>query len=314
MESKTIPPYVAVGPTKDLSITVHKETFDSSFLWITIIFSALLLILIGITIYFAYHQTRFGPIPAPIQPTVSSTLRDNFGASGEITTLSRELNNKSTQCNGNGVLINDKCECIPSFIGLSCSIQKHDRRYYAVGNADNINASIIEQFNTQNKSFTEESCSNRCDNLSDCIGFIYDNNICTLLKDKVVIPVNSNLTYSETEDTKLYLLSPDTLHFENRIFLGFNASSLLPRYWLLDNTEDYIQIRPNKIYKLNFLPNYTRMYESYTGIYCTYKFTNRDVNIIMNRGNTNESNIHISGTHIKLPSSWQYKTVYVVYI
>ena len=33
-----IKPYVAVGPTKDLSITVRKETFDNAFLIFTIIF------------------------------------------------------------------------------------------------------------------------------------------------------------------------------------------------------------------------------------------------------------------------------------
>lgn len=346
-----IKPYVSVGPTDELSVTVKKETFDSAFIWVTIIFGLALLILVGLTIFFAYQQSKLPPPPPPLRPIKQNpTLHTNIGAAASPTTL---INNKlilqqdgselvtQQQCEAsyNTKWDGSHCECEPPFFGPKCSREKHDKKYYAVGtpNENTLGFTVIDKFISSGKSFTatssENSCSDRCNKTEDCIGFIYHDydeddetiteymdetaniGMCLLLKDKVIVPQDSTIPYFIDIDPTLYLRSSDNLYFENRIFLGAYIRALPPRYWLVKENLNYIQLTPGEIRKLQFVPTYTKMYNQHTGIYCTHRFSTEEINLLINRGENSECYIHRPGTIINLPLDWKYKTnLYVVYV
>lgn len=323
---KDIKPYVTIGPTKDLSVTVHKETFDSAFIWATLIFGVLLLIIIGLTVFFAYEASKLGPIPPPLEPITSTlSVHDNVGAAISSYSIIKGVNNAinlnlhTCTKDNNAKIVDDVCVCESPFFGPSCSIQKHDRRYFAVGDVDNIEINVITELQTNNKSFSkdagdisDDSCSNYCNNLENCTGFIYRNNDCTLLTGNTIIL--TPLTYNN-HDSELYLLSPDTLYFKDIIFLAESINSLSSRYWLVKETSSYLQLPVREIRKLSFLPKYSRIYGNYTGIFCTYKFTIDKVATILDRGDTTESIIHRPNTDINLPFHWKLKKdLYVVYV
>ncbi len=286
--------YVSIGPREDMAITLDKDTFDTGFIALTILFVFGLLLISGLTIYFAYQQTSLPPPPPPLQPltSIDMSLHSNYGS----TSSEQEILDK----------------CNPPFFGPNCSIEKHDRNYYAVGtpNPSDMKLSIINNIFTNRKSFTEDSCSSQCDNTDECVGFIYQNNVCTLLKDNIIS--ESVIPYSKYKNSTLYLKSSDNLHFEHKIFLGAYIHSLPPRYWLVKDTPHYLQLSPNEISKLIFYPTYFKSYNLYTGIYCIHPFTHKDIPILLNR---NEGvYIHHPNTNLELPSSWKHRILYVAYI
>lgn len=292
--------YVSVGPREDMSITVRKETFDGGFIALTILFIFGLLLVSGITIYFAYHQANLPPPPPPLVPltSVDMSLHSNFGAAASE----------------NDIISSDN-KCNSPFFGPSCSLEKHDQNYYSVGtpNKSHLQLSIIDTISTPRKSFTTDSCSSYCNDLDDCVGFFYEFNVCTLLKDDVFI--DSTLPYSQNTNSTLYMKSSDNLHFNQRIFLGAYIHSLPPRYWLVKETPYYLQLTPKEINKILFAPTYVKTYHPYTGIYCTHSFSLNDIPILLKRDTSTNCYIHYPGTDINLPSSWKYKTpLYVSYI
>jgi hypothetical protein len=329
-----IKPYVAVGPTKELSVTVHKETFDAGFIIFTIVFGLALLIVVGVTIFFAYQQSKLPPPPPGLTSNKQQlTLHTNLGAATTpnnfitnnllIPTDGSALTTKQ-QCESvsNTKWVDNECKCNPPFFGPTCSQERHDSKYYAVGipNESTLNINVIDDIMSYGKSFSatgsKGSCSDFCNKSQECIGFIYHHpGMCTLLKDDIIVPKDSGISYSTDVDSTLYLKSSNNLHFEDRIFLGAFISSFPPRYWLIKETPYYAQLLPNVITKISFAPTYTKIYGSFTGIYSLHPFSNDDIDILLNRKETNECYIHRPGTTIDLPPDWKYKThLYVVYV
>lgn len=333
--------YVAVGPTEDLSVTVDKRTFDSAFITATIIFGLLLLILIGFTIYAAYRQSKLPPPPtAPLTPiTPAASIHTNLGASSHKATpitkkghIAADASDLTTQhqCKStpNTIWTENGCDCLAPFFGPSCSKERHDKKYFAVGipksNYSELNASVIDTVMSDGKSFNangvQGSCSDHCDKIAGCNGFIYhpiDNGpgVCTLLSNDVIVPGGSTILYSHDVDATLYLKSSDNLQFEDRIFLSVYAWTIPPRYWLVNETQYYKQVYPNNITTLSFAPGYSKIYGSYTGIYSLHPFTNDEINILLQRRENSQCYIHRPGTDITLPPDFQYKTpLYVVYV
>jgi hypothetical protein len=332
-----IKPYVAVGPTKDLSVTVHKKTFDSAFIAATIIFGIILLALIGFTIFAAYRQSRLQTPPtAPLETvTLASSLHTNLGASshgatpiaktGQIAPDASDLTTQS-QCESNphAIWIENKCDCLSPFFGPTCSRERHDKKYFAVGipkiKNSRLNVDIINTVTSNGKSFNSNgvkgSCSDVCNKTDKCTGFIYqDPGTCTLLSGDIIIPEESTILYSHDVDATLYLKSSDNLHFQDRIFLSVYSWTIPPRYWLVDETKYYRQLYPNIIVSLSFVPGYSKIYGSYTGIYCRHPFTVDDIDILIQRGENSQCYIHRPNTQINIPIDFQYKTpLYVVYV
>lgn len=332
-----IKPYVSVGPTKELSVTVRKETFDITFLTFTIIFGLALLVIVGLTIFFAYQQSKLPPPPPPVKinrpdPTLHSNLGAAASAGSIIDTSVRDINlqeggsalTTQSQClsASNTTWNGSRCECKPPFFGSTCSREKHDKRYYAVGipNEDNVQFAILDEITSNGKSFNsngfEGSCSDHCNKTDECIGFIYHSpNMCTLLKDNVIVATDSTIPYSNDLESTLYMRSSDNLQFENRIFLGGYTGSSPPRYWLVKETANYLQLFPGEIRSISFVPLYTKIYDYYTGIYCLHPFSTDDLDTILDRGDTSECYIHRQGSPINIPSHWKYRTpIYVTYV
>ena len=313
--------YVAVGPTKDLSITVHKDTFDSGFLVFTIIFGLFLFVVIGITVFFANQNTKLPPPPAPITTTKPNPeLHSNIGAatSGNILDDTSSFTTlQQCESSSNTIWTNEKCSCKHPFFGNECSREKHDKSYFAVGTPDfhNLQLSVSNTIKTNSKSFNDKSCSKLCDKSEGCIGFLYDNKICTLLKDNIIVAKDATIPYDMHTESTLYMKSSDNLQFENRIFLGGYTGAFPPRYWLVKETGMYLQLYPGEIRKISFAPIYTKIHGYYTGIYCLHPFSDEDINTILDRGDTSECYIHRQGSNINIPPHWKYKVpLYVVYI
>lgn len=340
-----IKPYVSVGPTKELSVTVQKETFDSAFLTITIIFGLALFVIVGLTIFFAYQQSKLPPPPPPVKlKKVDPTLHSNVGAAASAASLignninlpedgSALITQSECLSQPNTVWNGSNCQCKPPFFGPICSREKHDKRYYAVGipNEDTLQFTVLDEIMSNGKSFnsngSQGSCSDYCNKSEECIGFIYHNpytsygdvkqqaGMCTLLKDNVVVPADSTISYSNDLESTLYMRSSDNLQFENRIFLGGYTGSFPPRYWLVKETPSYLQLLPGEIRSISFVPVYTEIKGYYTGIYCLHPFSSEDIDVILDRGNTSECYIHQQNSQINIPSHWKYRTpIYVAYV
>jgi len=322
-----IDPYVAIGPTPDLSIFVHKNTFDTGFIVFTIIFGFGIILLIALTTFFSYNVSKLPPPPPPLQKIdINPALHTNYGGVsqssenviGDAIYYTNEyqcLQNKNTSWN------KIECQCKNGFFGPDCNREKHDKRYFSVGhpNINQIKFNEINKIKSNGKSFNTnnnfDSCSQKCNTTQNCIGFIYDKpNLCTLLSDTVIIPKGIDLPYSPDIESTLYLKSSDDLYFKNRVFLGLFSRSFPPRYWLVKEAPGYIQLSLGIMIPLSFTPTYTKIYGNYIGIYSLNKFDPDDIELILNYNPSEQIYIHYPSQDLNLPINFQYRTIYVMYI
>jgi len=340
---RELKPYVAIGPTEDLSVTIHKNTFDSTVILFIVFFVIAILIVVGICIYFALERSKLPPPPPPLKYNTSNpAIRENIGASTKGTTpiikskiLAKDGSEISTQtaCRAttNTRWTDDGCECEEPYFGGKCQQEKHDKKYFAVGMANNIKKRVIGEDRTRGKSFnsngSDGTCSDECNRNEACIGFIYNkynetSGNCELLGDNVVVEKGKNLEYSPNKEATLYMKSSANLHFEDRIFLEEFKGITPPRYWLVDELPSFVQLIVGEIRKIKFAPKNIIIAGKYTGIYCRHKFTQDDINILVERGVTSECYIHYPGTNINIPIDWGYRVkdksgnrpIYVAYI
>lgn len=326
-----IKPYVAIGPTRDLSITVHKDTFDKGFIIVSCLLVLGIAIVVIVMIVLSYNITQLPPPPPPLKSP--QTLSTNLGAAttarnfvnskvnipadgSELTT--RELCEDTENAHWDG----SKCICEPPFFGPYCSRERHDSKYFAVGvpNETTLEITAIDDIMTNGKSFNSQgtinSCSAHCNNTPGCHGFLYHYpGNCTLLRGDVVVPEGEGISYSHDVEPTLYLKDSENLHFEGRVFLGVLPNSFPSRYWLVDETPYYAHLVLNTVKKISFAPGYTLMRGSHTGIYCRFPFTIDQVPDILKRKPDGQCYIHEPDTTINLPPDWKYKTpLYVVYV
>lgn len=312
--SDEIKPYVAVGPSKDLSITVHKDTFDTLFILFIIIIGLIILSIIIVALYFAYQKSKLPPPPAPLLLPQDSS---NFGGTRYSDDfVSKNMNDGSKLITENLCLAaqntdwtDGKCKCKAPFFGDKCERERHNEQYFSVGNIVVPESNMI----VSNKSFGEDSCSNYCDKTPKCHGFTYQNSQCNLLLDDIIIPEDTSISYSKEVDANLYLKSSDNLHFVNKVFLGEYIWTIPPRYWLVKDTPSYKQLTVGVVEKLSFIPTHIKMYGSHTGIYCSFPFTKDQVDILLKRGENSECVIHYPDGQLHFSPDWQ-DNIYVIYI
>lgn len=330
-----IKPYVAIGPSPEYSITMHKSTFDSTFIILTIVFGLALLIMIIILVVVTYNITILPTLPNTVNVNnrTSLAINSNYGGVPYVTYKTNKKIDVSADASSlttkesclsfpNTEWINDVCECKTSFYGDTCSNEKHNSRYFSVGipNESTLGITVIDDIISNGKSFNNNgvsgSCSDLCDKTPGCHSFIYHrDNMCTLLTDDIIIPKGEGISYSSDIESTLYMITSDRLQFEYRIFLGAYTWSFPPRYWLFDKTEGYAQIIPHQITKINFFPEYIKNYGEYTGIYCIESFNMRDIPEILQYGSSTQYYIHHPNNMLNLPPDWKYKLpLYVTYI
>lgn len=327
-ESFEIKEYVSVGPSPEYSITMHKSTFDTGFILFTILLASVLIGLLIFMLIFSYNITKNQPIPRVVViKNEPLTLNSNYGAVPYASYPSNKKINAPQDASSiqtydlctsypNTEWKNDKCSCSPPFFGKTCSQEKHDSKYFSVGipNEDTLDITVLKELQTSAKSFGFDSCSVNCDNNSNCSGFIYhDQNICTLLTGNVIVPSGHGISYSNSINSTLYMKNLSNLLFEGRVFIAAYKSSFPARYWLFDKSKDFIQISPGVIYKINFYPQYIKIINKYTGIYCPYQFNSEDIQHILHESHNLDCYIHEHGTNLNVPSHFKYQTIYLTY-
>lgn len=332
-----IEPYVAIGPSKELSVSVNKETFDVGFIIFTIIGVIILITIIIVTIVVASRATTLPP--PPDASDLNSTPQEvgvnrNFGAAANPRTdVTRNLNfephaSALTSCHNSphAVEVDGVCQCVPPFFGPTCQLEKHSSNYFAVGrpHEPTLGITVLDEIQSDGKSFNEHglvgSCSHTCDQTEGCIGFLYhDPGQCTLLTDKIVVPGNKSIAYSPYIDSTLYLRTSQSLHFQQRVFLASHGSAYPRRYWLTNNTSYYQQVKMRTVYKLPFCPRSIIHYGQYLGIYSLQPFTHDMIPDLISslRQIPISSQYYLHDTELPLnpPPHWDYKVpLYVAYI
>jgi len=318
--------YVAIGPSKDLSISIDKTTFDSAFI-ITSIILFIVFICIIVTLLILNNNLTYSPIvykQATFKEPTQLTVNDDYGSSKNG--YSHNLYKKKTPDGTNltketCVFSNSKwndttnnCSCPSGKYGPNCDFEFHDANYIAVGNINpcDIKSEVIGTYKTKYKSFKntkpsnelssnhlgianyndilDESCSEKCDKNFTCDGFFYKTNKCILYKNNINIPDISKLKYSITADSTLYAKSLEHIKFDNQIFLSESEFSLPTKYWLFKNTNTFAKIQPNIVSRIKFIPRYIKYNYNYIGIYSSYEFQYKDIENILIENNSNYNN------------------------
>jgi hypothetical protein len=322
--------YVAIGSSKDLSISIEKETFDSAFIITTIILFIIFIIIIVILLILNNNITNSPVVynPAPVREPTPLTVDDDYGSSKNG--YSHNLYRKKTHdgkdltketCLSNNNRWDDKnniCICKSGYYGQNCNLEFYDANYIAVGNINpnDIKSEVIGTYKTKYKSFKnsktnfennsdgilDESCSNLCDENFLCNGFYYHHNTnkC-ILYPNITIANKNKLKYSFNTNSTLYTKSLDFLNFENIIFLGESEFSLPKRHWLFKNSNNFAGIKPNTVSYITFIPKYIKYNYNYIGFYSPYEFQQKDIeNILIENSNSN-SYIHLPYTEFNIP-------------
>lgn len=214
-----------------------------------------------------------------------------------------------------------ECKCIEPFFGAYCTRERHDKKYFAVGNSNGtIKYNPIKKVKSQNKSFNnntdnELSCSWYCDNTDDCTGFIYQNNICILLEGEIEATRQNSLMYDHHVDPTIYIKNLNNVKISNAIGLA-KSSDLMPNRWWLDKDNKYFKrFIPKMITEISFFPTAHKINGDYTGIYSLIKFNYDDIDTLLKRGHTATTYIHEAGNTLNLPASWKYvDKIYVIYV
>lgn len=336
--SSEIKEYVNIGPTPDYSVTVSKNTFDSTFIIITIVFGLVLIITVSLFIYWAFQITDFtaGELPINQDPTDGSrtlTADGNVGGAISSTQLTASLDHGiySGCDNTHNAHIDrtGKCVCNDGFYGPNCHQEKHHRSYYAAGapDYDNLHLNILDESLASGKSFKTGSCSQRCSTTTGCTGFIYrkendyaSEGLCTLIgpgptTPAVIVNQDDTIPYTLDMESTLYMKSFEQIEFQTRIFLAKDPIFMPRRYWLHKERKNFKQLERNVIGVVDFAPHTIKYDKSLTGIYSVHAFTHDEIDMILRQGNCKTRYIHQPNTNLKLPRHWEYvKKIYVIYI
>lgn len=310
-----IKPYVMIGPSPEYSVTVKKWTFDIAFIVFTIIMGLLLITIALLTVWGAYAVTKPASPPVRRLPQPPDQLKDGSAYTDEQTCLAHD----------NTTWTDNKCICIPPFFGPSCTQERHDPNYYAMGvipynstpDVNILENNLISNGKSFNENNNTHSCSDLCNKHPQCDAFIYSHpNRCTLLNGSIILPPSETISYHPDIDSTLYMKHPSNLSFSHRIFLS-TSGQLPKRYWLQTSTPTFAQVPFNTTIQLNFFPEHIitpQIPKIFTGIFCLHPFSPSDIDLILSQGDTNNRYIHLPHHLLSIPRDWKYKLpMYVLY-
>lgn len=287
-----IKPFVAVGPTEDFSVTVHKSTFDTGFIIITILFFVVFAVVLTVSIIFAVQSTQIQT--STLDPVPSVVITDGSALSTQEACTARP----------NTTWTGDRCQCVAPFTGPLCTLEPFDHaNFVAAGipNEERINMQVLSEHLG-----TKSTCSDACVANDDCSGFIHRGSNCTLVTGDVVVAENDSIAYSDRADPTLYMKSMDSLKFTGRIYLAEFAHNLPPRPWLVRSQYHYRQLFPRELVAIDFFPNVISVHGCYLGIYSLAPFDLSDIPGILDAPNENTTWIHHPRTPLMLPDHWRY--------
>lgn len=189
--------------------------------------------------------------------------------------------------------------------GPVCNIDTHNKNFFGVTYDLNDIKYKIEKTETVSD---KNTCSNMC--LSNCIGFVYKDKKCSLLKENVI--TDEIPKFDPQIENELFLRNNSYLDIYNYVFISKDLLSLPKRYWLFNYTKDYQKIIPGVLYSINFIPGYVINHSNYTGYYSTQKFSISDIEKLKEYG---DEQFYVSYPNQKLEISndFLYKVIYVIY-
>jgi len=174
-------------------------------------------------------------------------------------------------------------------------------KYYEVGTTNDIKPFSIK---TTELSAGNNSCTAKCDSDPECLGVIYKNNECSLLKD-----IDVNVKYDENLESNVFMKKVNDAkrfvrpRFAERAFLF--KEEIPNRFW--EGKSDDIKIlQPNKLYKLSFIPS-IGIIDNELGV---FKFSNSHdfSKKIVERSRTKDSYVNTRGLDMNEDS------IYVKYV
>lgn len=277
--------YVNIGGySSDTKITLTKETYDRGFIWVTVMFIVLLVIVVSLIIWGTVEFTKLPPPPTTIQREFQFTINPVI------------LTEK--QCLGvpNATWDESGCSCLQPYVGDFCKEQLTS--FVELSGHAEISAETIR---LNNVNF--DDCQRQCGTNTLCSGFVYDGT-CRLLQNDIKLR-----NYARNKKAiPLYLKNQklSRVEFENKVFLSkeFSVS-----YW--KNASTILSL--GKISKINFLPSFVNSSKNgIIGVYSSKKFTSGDIRKFLR--DTPEYVFVSRNSNLDFPSAWvDLKKLYVVY-
>lgn len=241
-------------PTQSLQ---QQNSSPSWGIWLLVILGILILITIIIGVIFA---TR------PSVPTTTSTSRGltNVQPTQQISTI-----NESSICSlepthrqwivdssGKG-----SCQCIYPFTGPTCDNELVDPAYQEVAAAGSENYAIQPLYTTSTAHLTygeKPNCTDYCNTTDNCIGVVYNNNICTLVTGQVRYQAKAPKLHGP-----LYLKRNSPVVLENQLVIY--TGQLPANYWT-NPGNNYQVLEANRVYRLQFTPSQVLGNSNWTGL------------------------------------------------
>ena len=182
-------------------------------------------------------------------------------------------------------------ECNYGYYGENCNLQAHSIRYYNPGSFNSTYKSEISflektlslNYDVQDGSKDETSCTSICDFRIDCKGVIYnhENSTCSLITSDIIATGEAKMDYTKCE--QMYLKRSIQPKFTDLI-IGFTGSKIM-RYYLNNiSSESYIKKKrklkngiihfiPEIVIKTTWNPYRIINYGGYVGLYSNIEFT-----------------------------------------
>lgn len=291
------PAYVAIGPSPELSITVHRRTFETAMV-VSVIVGVLLIVAVVVLVsLYVAEQSKIKPAP-------HRNLLDDT-----------ELNIGAVSRHRNG--------CPPGFYGEDCHLEQHPDAYVAMGDPHAIALSGSDGDNTLALSGNDGdhapgddtvpspmACAHRCDSKSKCIGFHYSGGECELLS-RVVIDENTIMYHPEQQST-LYLKKGERPILKGHVLVAENKHFIPRRPWMKKSAPGAVVAAMGVVHVVDFFPTYV-LAGSSIGLYSLVPYASRDYHKLLANTMENIHYRHLSGQPLNLPPHWRHKKIYFMY-
>jgi hypothetical protein len=251
------------------------------------------------------------------QPTQTDTYDVNYGAillaSNYYKTSGRHKRKMKNKFQQIGIQKDEVCAY--GYYGSECNLQSHDSSYYLSGKfnseytTQDVDGEIPLSFdiNIEDGKPINNSCTGICNNTEGCNGVEYDheNMRCSLVMSDVVANGSSDVNFNK--DKLLYLKNNISPHFTDKVVA---YSGMKPQRYYLDRDEQkpskskkrtvgtsknkksgIIQMSPNVIYELDWIPYRIVNYGNMRG---TWSINKNMSNPIYTDSNSGEYNLPLS--------------------
>lgn len=299
-------PYVAVGPSPDLSVTVHKNTYKRVIVFIIVIFVLVAAILVVLILYNSYKNTRNSSIP--------------------------NLSNLGSAPTSSGASIDSNRSTREELVKLLQPPVRNN--YLSVGSPIDVNVTMYDKTDELTQRY---QCQLLCDSDNHCSGYVWSQhkefvkptvqvgprsknvaNTCTLLTGSIQLPIVDSASNSLSKGGSIHLKSPvvntvgfhRNITFRNVVFLADSHYNIPSHYWLTESSIGYQRVARNIVHLLDFKPSLFAGNEEMVGVYSKQPITTENMVELLESG---QAIYHYPENQFSLPVEWP-PTLYVVYL